>query len=103
MAPQLTGRKGCLRRRLRSWMFCAASFLARARFADQQDGGFGRRHAADLVVQRLHRRRIAEHLAEQAQPPQLAAQVADLGLEVAGRGMRARMDFRRWKLTGLTR
>src|SRR5207249_378285 len=56
--------------------------LAGAALAAQQHGGGGRRDARQLVVQRLHRRRVADHVAEAADAAQLIAQLADLALQL---------------------
>ena len=83
-APQLSGRKALrappreLVERLRR------ELLAGAALPDQHDGGRGRRHARQLVVQHLHALRAAEYAAEAAHAPQLVPQLADLVLQRGG-------------------
>jgi hypothetical protein len=60
-----------------------SDFLAGARFADQQHRRRGRRNPADLVVDRLHGGRIAEHQAEAAHTAQFTPQRANFRLQVA--------------------
>jgi hypothetical protein len=57
--------------------------LAGARLAHQQHGRRGRRDAAELIVELLHRRARAEQVAVAPELSQLLAQLADLGAQLA--------------------
>ena len=83
-APQLTGRNASLWRRLSPWIVSATSSLPVPVSPEQHHRGVGGRDLRDQVVHPLHRRRGADQGAEAAELAQLAAQVPDLLLQLAG-------------------
>jgi hypothetical protein len=78
IAPQLSGTNGCVGARAELVQRLGDQLLARAGLAGHEHGGVGARDLLDLVVDRLHRGRRADHPAEAPEPAQLLAQRAHL-------------------------
>ena len=57
-------------------------FFARTRVPDQQDSRRSRRHACQLVIQLLHRRRRSQQVTKASCPAQLIAKFADFVFEI---------------------
>ena len=84
------GDERTVRRRLSRCTVSATSSLPVPLSPVTSTVALGRRHPRDPVVDRLHRRRRADHRAEAAELAQLVAQRADLGAE--GAGAQARLE-----------